>query len=92
MEKSTHLDNPVTLKIGHEKLIIRRRYETLSIINDFLIGVWFLIGSFCFLTESLVIDGTWLFIIGSAQLLIRPGIRLAAHIHLHKIPASQWES
>ena len=92
MKNSNHLDSPLTLKIGHEQLTIRRRYETLSILNDFLIGIWFLIGSFFFLNESLVTDGTWLFIIGSAQLLIRPGIRLAAHIHLKKIPSSQWES
>ena len=31
----TNLDNPLTLKLGHEELIIRRRYEVLSIINDF---------------------------------------------------------
>ncbi|MBA6421620.1 hypothetical protein [Pseudomonas sp. 5Ae-yellow] len=28
-------DNPLTLHLGHEELIIRRRYELLSIINDF---------------------------------------------------------
>ena len=28
------MDNPLTLKLGHEELIIRRRYEMISIIND----------------------------------------------------------
>jgi len=92
MKNSSNLDSPLTLKIGHEQLIIRRRYETLSMFNDFLIGIWFLIGSFFFLSDALITDGTWLFIVGSAQLLIRPGIRLAAHVHLQRIPASQWES
>ena len=27
------MDNPLTLKLGHEELIIRRRYEMISIIN-----------------------------------------------------------
>jgi len=87
-----HLDNPITLTIGHEQLIIRRRYETLSIFNDFLVALWFLIGSVFFLYPQLEFDGTWLFILGSLQLLIRPTIRLIAHIHLKRIPPSSWES
>lgn len=92
MKMSSHFDNPLTLKIGHEQLVIRRRYETLSIINDFLVALWFFIGSVLFLYSDLVVDGTYLFILGSFQLLIRPAIRLAAHIHLQRIPASSWES
>ncbi|MFC3282130.1 YrhK family protein [Litchfieldella rifensis] len=45
----TRVDNPLTLHVGREELIIRRRYETLSIINDFLIAIWFLVGSILFL-------------------------------------------
>jgi len=92
VKMSSHFDNPLTLKIGHEQLVIRRRYETLSIINDFLVALWFFIGSVLFLYSDLVVDGTYLFILGSFQLLIRPAIRLAAHIHLQRIPASSWES
>ena len=91
MENVSNLDSPLTLKIGHEQLVIRRRYETLSILNDFLIALWFLIGSFFFLNKALVTDGTWLFVVGSGQLLIRPAIRLAAHIHLQRLPGSQWD-
>ena len=86
------LDSPITLKLGHEELLIRRRYETISIGNDFLIAIWFLIGSVFFLDNSMVTDGTWLFILGSAQLAIRPALRLAAHIHLQRVPATKWES
>jgi hypothetical protein len=92
MKESEQLDNPITLKIWHEEIVIRRRYQTLSILNDFLIGLWFLIGSILFLNESTATTGTWLFIVGSFQLIIRPAIRLAAHIHLKKIPSSQWNS
>lgn len=31
--------------IGHDERVIRQRYEVISIINDLLIGTWFLIGS-----------------------------------------------
>ena len=92
MEDSNPLDAPLTIKMGHEELLIRRRYETLSIVNDFMIAMWFLIGSVFFLDSTMVTDGTWLFILGSAQLAIRPAIRLAAHVHLKRIPASKWDS
>ena len=62
--------------IGQEHIAIQRRYDALGAVNDLLIAVWFLIGSFFFLKESLTTDGTWLFILGSAQLLIKPLIKL----------------
>lgn len=92
MNNDQQLDNPITLTIGHEQLIIRRRYEVLSIANDFLIAIWFFVGSIFFLYPSLETKGTWLFILGSFQLMIRPTIRLAGYFHLQRIPASHWES
>lgn len=81
---------PLTLSVGREALVIRRRYEVLSILNDLCIGVWFLVGSILFLDPALVTAGTWLFIVGSAQLLIRPLIRLANHVHLRRFPGSSF--
>ncbi len=85
-------DSPLTLKLGHEELIIRRRYEVLSIINDFFIAIWFLVGSILFLFPEYEQAAIWLFIIGSFQFLIRPTIRLVSHIHVKRMPASNWES
>jgi len=85
-------DNPLTVKLGKEQLIIRRRYEVLSIINDFFIAIWFLIGSVLFLFPEYETAAVWLFIIGSFQFLVRPTIRLVSHIHIKRIPASNWES
>lgn len=76
---------PITLRIGSEELVIRKRYEALSIINDILVGIWFLIGSIMFFSPSWTTTGTWLFVIGSAELLIRPLIRLSRHVHLGTI-------
>ncbi len=81
-------DNAVELRIGHEELVIRNRYEALSIGNDVLIAVWFLAGSILFFWESTMTAGTWCFVLGSAQFLLRPAIRLARLMHLRRIGSS----
>ncbi len=91
MSDSKKLDDPLTFTIGHEQLQIRRRYELASIFNDFLIAIWFLLGSILFLFPSYETAAIWLFIIGSFQFLLRPSLRLASHIHLQRIPESEWE-
>ena len=72
----------IEIHFGREELIISQRYELLSIVNDIMLGLWFAVGSVLFFKESTVTIGTWLFLIGSIQMLIRPGIRLARRIHL----------
>ena len=57
----------VELHLGPEELVISNRYEVLSIANDILIGIWFLVGSCFFFSESLMFAGTVLFVIGSAR-------------------------
>lgn len=74
-----------TVRVGHHELVIRRRYALLSIGNDILIGLWFLIGSFFFFSERLVFLGTCLFVIGSVEMLVRPLIRLARQLHIQRI-------
>lgn len=85
-------DNPLTIRLGNEELIIRRRYEVASIVNDFLIAIWFLIGSILFLFPEYEKAAAWLFVVGSFQFLIRPAIRLISHIHIKRVPASHWEN
>ncbi|MEP3351093.1 MAG: YrhK family protein [Marinomonas sp.] len=81
MKQGVELD----LDIDSEHIVIQRRYEALGALNDLLIAVWFLIGSFFFLNDSLVESGTWLFIVGSAQLIIKPMIKLISLIHVGKV-------
>lgn len=76
---------PWVVHFGRDELVVRQRYEVLSIANDVLIGTWFLIGSVLFLSEALAHAGTWLFVIGSIEMLIRPVIRLARRVHLRRI-------
>jgi len=82
----------IHIYIGHRELVIEKRYEFASIVNDFMVAAWFLAGSILFFWQDTVETGTWFFVIGSAQLLIRPAIRLVRHIHLKRTTPSysQW--
>ncbi|WP_239648723.1 YrhK family protein [Nocardiopsis chromatogenes] len=75
---------------GGEELIIRRRYEAASIANDVLIALWFTAGSIMFFSEAWTALGTWCFLAGSIELLLRPVIRLARMTRLRRLrgPAS----
>ncbi|MFW0111141.1 YrhK family protein [Rothia sp. CCM 9417] len=75
----------IRLTFGRDELIIQGRYETLSICNDILIGLIFLIGSFLFFSQETVETGTWFFVVGSALMLVRPCIRISRRIHLKKL-------
>ncbi|WP_269091770.1 YrhK family protein [Priestia megaterium] len=56
----------------------------MNTINDFLIGICFLISSILFFYDSLKNIGIWLFILGILQLLIRPTIKLVHDFYLRK--------
>jgi hypothetical protein len=71
--------------IGHGELLLRRRYETASIVNDILIAVWFIAGSIMFFYPATATLGTWMFLLGSIELAIRPSIRLIRRVHLHRL-------
>ncbi|SMD31092.1 YrhK family protein [Picrophilus oshimae] len=81
----------VNKKLYEYSLKIKKReklssfYSMLSIGNDIMIGLEFIIGSFEFLPAGNYILGVYLFIAGSSQLLIRPGITIARNIHLNMI-------
>ncbi len=82
----------LTLEVGDHELVIRRRYEVLSIANDVLVGLWFVVGSILFFSESTSMAGTWLFLVGSVEMLIRPVIRLVRRVHLRRIGGPVTES
>ncbi|TQL70295.1 YrhK-like protein [Nocardioides albertanoniae] len=79
------MSEDIRLHIGHEEIVLRRRYELLSITNDIAIAVFFIVGSVLFFHESTTTAGTWLFLIGSVELLVRPMIRLARRVHIQRI-------
>lgn len=84
--------HPARIPVGPEVLVIRDRYEVLSIVNDVMIGLWFVVGSVLFFSESTTIIATALFVVGSVQMLIRPMIRLTRRLHLRRRGYSESES
>ena len=85
-------DNSIELHIGREELVLRKRYEILSIVNDILVAVWFVIGSILFFSDSTATAGTWLFLLGSVELLVRPLIRLTRRVHIGRVGGAAGES
>lgn len=79
---------PLVVRIGREELVIRQRYEALSILNDLLIAGWFIAGSLLFFSSSTTTLGVWLFLAGSVELAVRPLIRLARHVHLRRLQSA----
>ena len=79
-------DPNLHLSLGGRELLIRDRYETASIINDTLIAIEFFIGSIYFFAQDHD-PGVWLFVIGSAQLAIRPAIRLSRRVTMRRLAA-----
>lgn len=77
----------VTFSLGQAELVIRQKYEVTSIINDLMVAAWFVAGSILFFFGSTTTLGTWMFLLGSIQLAIRPIIRLARRIHLRRFRA-----
>lgn len=84
-------DQYVELKMGNHGIFLKKNYEVLYTINDFLIGVWFLVGSIFFYFDSWKTWGVNLFVLGSFQLLIRPTIRLIHQFHLKRHYRREYE-
>lgn len=85
--------NDWTFILGHRELIVHQRYEVLSMINDFMLGIWFTVGSVCFFYQGAVQTvGVWLFVIGSIQLLIRPAIRLHRYVYFKQLPDTDQDA
>ena len=70
---------------------VSRVYSYLSIGNDIMVGLEFLIGSFEFLPRANELLGVYLFIAGSSQLLIRPLIEISKRIHIYRINRTKIE-
>lgn len=85
--ESDNLANVATeedLELSRE-VTLHHRYEWAHIINDAVISLWFLVGSIFFFFSSLQYLGTWLFVLGSLQMLVGPVIRTMNKLHVRNI-------
>ena len=72
----------LSLRLGRRQIDIERRWEAASILNDILIGLWFVAGSVLNLLAVSETAALLLYLLGSVQLLIRPFMRLARRTHV----------
>ncbi len=80
-----HEGQSITLQLGNQELVLRQRYELLSIINDIGIFLAFTLGSIAFFWTELFNVGVTLFVIGSVMLGFRPIGRLLRRIQLRAL-------
>ena len=59
-------------------------YQWLHLVNEFALAGWFLTGSLLLLSPGHVHTGAWLFIAGSAQMLIGTVLRV-----MHKVQVAR---
>lgn len=78
-------DRELDLQLERVELKVTSIYKLLYQINDVVLGLLFLIGSFMFFKDSTMFTGTVLFVIGSVQMLIRPVISIIHDFHLSKV-------
>lgn len=67
------------------------RYRTVYVAFDCAAAVAFIIGSVCFLYESLHQLAAWLFIVGSVLFAAVPAISIAQGVHLARLPVPEGE-
>ncbi|AZA11817.1 YrhK family protein [Corynebacterium gerontici] len=68
-----------------EHIEVAAIYELAYTIVDVIAALTFLVGSFFFFSDSTMVAGTWLFVIGSVLFGLRPCIRLVKEYKLMKI-------
>ncbi|WP_430787691.1 YrhK family protein [Virgibacillus flavescens] len=77
--------NFLDFQMGTYEVSFNKKYRFLALLNDFTLGLEFLIGSVLFLFESTQTAGTILFILGSAQLLARPIIKIVHAFYFSRV-------
>ena len=82
----------VDIQMGHHDLFFKKGYQVFYTVNEFLLGLFFLIGSIFFYFESLKTWGVSLFVLGSLQMLIRPTIRLIHRFDLKNHYKEEYEN
>ncbi|WP_158233746.1 YrhK family protein [Sporosarcina sp. P3] len=85
MPKLTSNHQEYEVKLGKHIIFFNKNYRYIFIINELVLGVIFIVGSVFFFFESLKTAGIILFVVGSAQLFIRPILKILHATTLRKI-------
>lgn len=60
-------------------------YFIILTFNEVFIGICFIVGSIMFFYDDYVYYGTWLFLIGSILMVIKPLIKFIREMHYYKV-------
>lgn len=76
-------EEDIEIKTGRFRLYFQNRYTLISLTNDILTGIFYMIGSLATLTPIPDIYGTYLYLIGGFFLTARPILRIFHNIFIY---------
>lgn len=76
-------EEDIEIKSGRFRLYFQNRYTLISLVNDILTGVFYIIGSLATLTDIPDIYGTYLYLIGGAFLTARPILKIFHNVFIY---------
>lgn len=71
-------------ELSPKQWMLHARYELALTVIELLGAVFFIVGSFFFLSEATMQAGTWLFIIGSFFFALRPMVKFVREYQLYE--------
>lgn len=80
----TGKDEDVELETGHLRVYFHNRYSLISLINDFLLGIVYTLGSIVSIFGWPSIYSTYLFLAGGLFLILRPVLKILRNISIYK--------
>lgn len=88
IERKEHDINPgkeedIEIKSGRFRLYFQNRYTLISLTNDILTGIFYIIGSLATLTDIPDIYGTYLYLVGGVFLTARPILKIFHNVFIY---------
>lgn len=88
IERKEHDVNPgkeedIEIKSGRFRLYFQNRYSLISLTNDILTGIFYIIGSLATLTPIPDVYGTYLYLIGGVFLTARPILKIFHNVFIY---------
>lgn len=76
-------EEDIEIKSGRFRLYFQNRYTLISLANDILTGVFYIIGSLATLTDIPDIYGTYLYLVGGVFLTARPILKIFHNVFIY---------
>lgn len=89
IERKTHevendMEEDIELKSGRFRIYFQNRYTLISLLNDLLVGLVYILGSISSLIGLPSIYGTYFYLAGGVFLILRPLIKIIHNIYIYK--------